>query len=286
MHKICHGHQCRLSAQNIYIHTFLFFPGLRQTSGQHPPEGGVRFLNTLTREKVPKSIKSFKTIISHVHVWNTYHSLHILHIRHPKKIIIIKILNDIFYHITSASLSWNPFIHFLHTIDIFPPPDILTGWHILWFDILCLYNTSLNQTKNRDIQHSWCHYTKLHSLPPRSVSIRLYHWPEGQGPFPHLLCGAPDTYVLKALSTPDSIPWPHVVCDTQSLDKWNIIIFYIINCPPTTPFLSFPHKCTVPEVRENATGALMKRKLSFSAINTQGGFGVKRRMALPNIAYM
>ena len=41
-------------------------------------------------------------------------------------------MNNIFYNITSASLSRNPFIHFLHTIHITTPPDIVTGWHILW----------------------------------------------------------------------------------------------------------------------------------------------------------
>ena len=108
-----------------------------------------------------------------------------------------KDMNDIFYHITSASLSWNPFIHFLHTIHSIHPPDIVTGWHILCLIyFVCTIQALIKQ--EQIYPHSWCHYTKFHSLHPRSVSIRLYHWPEGQGPFPHLLCGDPDTYVLKA----------------------------------------------------------------------------------------
>ena len=136
-------------------------------------------------------------------------------------------MNYIFYHIKGASLSWNPFIHFPHTIHSIPPPDIVTGWHIqclIYF--LCTIQALIKQEKR--YPHSWCHYTKLHSLHPRSVSIRLYHWPEGQGPFPYLLCGAPDTSVLKALSA-DSITWQNVLC----ANKWNIIIFSILNRPPT-----------------------------------------------------
>ena len=125
-----------------------------------------------------------------------------LHIRHPKK--ITKDMNDIFYHITSASLSWNPFIHLLHTLhsipspdNSIPSPDIVTGWHILCL-IYFLYNTSLNQTRTE-------------------ISTFLMSLHQALLPSP------PTAFLDHMLSVP-----------TQSLDKWNIIIFYILNCPLTT----------------------------------------------------
>ena len=123
-------------------------------------------------------------------------------------------MNDIFYHITSASLSWNPFIHFLHTLHSIPSPDIVTGWHSM-FDILSVQYKPLS-SKNR-YPHSWCHYTKLYSLHPHSVSIRLCHWPEGQGPLPPSPRWAPDTYVLKAL-------WVNLHSGTWGMARSSILL--------------------------------------------------------------
>ena len=63
--------------------------------GQPPPEGGVRFLNNFTGEKVPKSMKSLKLLFPTPSMkCISFTSLNFpehLHIRHPEKIIIIKI---------------------------------------------------------------------------------------------------------------------------------------------------------------------------------------------------
>ena len=80
-----------------------------------------------------------------------------------------KDMNYIFYHITSASLSWNPFIHFLHTIHSIPPPDIVTGWHILCL-IYFLYNTSLNQTRTEISTF----LMSLHQAPLSSTPQRVH----------------------------------------------------------------------------------------------------------------
>ena len=69
-------------------------------------------------------------------------------------------MNNIFYNITSASLSWNPFIHFLHTIHIIPAPDIVTGWHILCLIYFSCTIQVLIKQQNRS-SHSWCHYTNF-----------------------------------------------------------------------------------------------------------------------------
>ena len=108
-----------------------------------------------------------------------------LHIRHPEKITIYT--NYIFYHITSASLSWNPFIHFLHTLHSIPSPDIVTGWHILCL-IYFLYNTSLNQTRTEISTFLMSLHQALPHSPPQRVhqALSLAKWP---GTFPHPLCG-------------------------------------------------------------------------------------------------
>ena len=153
-----------------------------------------------------------------------------LHIRHPEKITIYT--NYIFYHITSASLSWNPFIHFLHTLHSIPSPDIVTGWHILCL-IYFLYNTSLNQTRTEISTFLMSLHQALLPSPPQRVhqALSLAKWP---GTLPPSSLWAPDTYVLKALWVNDPLSSPptafldHTLSvPTQSLDKWNIIIFYI-----------------------------------------------------------
>ena len=91
-------------------------------------------------------------------------------------------MNYIFYHITSASLSWNPFINFLHTIHSIPPPDIATGWHLL-----CLIYFSCTNKKwdlyIPDVITPTSRRVQLNSLRPCRVTFGLYHWPEGQWPF-------------------------------------------------------------------------------------------------------
>ena len=147
-------------------------------------------------------------------------------------------MNDIFYHITSASLSWNPFIHFLHTLHSIPSPDIVTGWHILCL-IYFLYNTSLNQTRTEISTFLMSLHQALLPSPPQRVhqALSLARWP---GTLPPSPLWAPDTYVLKALWVNDPLSSPptafldHMLSvPTQSLDKWNIIIFYILNRPLT-----------------------------------------------------
>ena len=81
-------------------------------------------------------------------------------------------MNDIFYHITSASLSWNPFIHFLHTLHSIPSPDIVTGWHILCL-IYFLYNTSLNQTRTEISTFLMSLHQAPLSSPPQRVHQAL-----------------------------------------------------------------------------------------------------------------
>ena len=62
--------------------------------------------------------------------------------------------------ILTASLSWNPFIHFLHTIHIRTPPDIVTRWHILCFIYFsCTIQVLIKQEQISP--HSWCHYTNF-----------------------------------------------------------------------------------------------------------------------------
>ena len=155
-----------------------------------------------------------------------------LHIRHPKKIIIIKIWIIYF----TISLMCQSVLKSLHTLPTYNSQYSSTRHSnrmtYSMFDIIFMYNTSLNQTRT-EIS---IFLMSLHQAPLSSPQQRVHQafsLARGPGTLPRLLCGAPDTYVLKALSTPDSIPWPRVVCATQSLDKWNIIIFYILNRPPT-----------------------------------------------------
>ena len=83
-------------------------------------------------------------------------------------------MNDIFYHITSASLSWNPFIYFLHTIHIIPPPEIVTGWHILCLIYFsCTIQVLIKQEQRSP--HSWCHYTNFQNGAAPFSSA----WPSG-----------------------------------------------------------------------------------------------------------
>ena len=143
-------------------------------------------------------------------------------------------MNDIFYHLTSASLSWNPFIYFLHTIHIIPPPDIVTGWHILCLIYFsCTIQVLIKQEQR--FPHSWCHYTNFQK--GTAPLFAPAEWPSGFiiGQRGHLL-GSLETSVLKALSTPDTHSIDHMAnsapVHTQSLDKLNII-FYILNRPHT-----------------------------------------------------
>ena len=152
-------------------------------------------------------------------------------------------MNDIFYHITSASLSWNPFIHFLNTLHSIPSPDIVTGWHILCL-IYFLYNTGLNQTRTEISTFLMSLHQALLPSPPERVHQAL-SLARGPGTLPPTPLWAPDTYVLKALWVNDPLSSPptafldHMLSvPTQSLDKWNIIIFYILNRPLTTSTLN------------------------------------------------
>ena len=89
-------------------------------------------------------------------------------------------------------------------------------------------------------------------LRPCIVTIRLYHWPEDSDPPPNI-SGPTETTGLKIFSTPDHIPlttWQIqslLSVPTQSLDKWNIIIFYILiallhscSCRPGVPGAPLP----------------------------------------------
>ena len=158
-------------------------------------------------------------------------------------------MNYIFYHITSASLSWNPFIQFLHTIRIIPPPDIVTGWHILCLIyFLCTIQALIKQEQRSP--HSWCHYTNFQKgAAPHSSSLHRDHralsLARGRGTLP------PIFGFLDAFRVNDYLLHPRqhslTTCDhllsvpTQSLNKWNIIIFYILNRPPTA-LLGVPYK--------------------------------------------
>ena len=131
------------------------------------------------------------------------------------------------------------------------------------FDILSMYNTSLNQTRT-EIS------TFLMSLHlPEGFSSTLFapaEWPSGfiigqraSNPSPETSAGSSTPFgvtrnhsgsstplgLKMTSSTPDSIPlttWqiqPLLPVSIQSLDKWNIIIFHIWNSPPTQPMRSF-----------------------------------------------
>ena len=82
------------------------------------------------------------------------------------------------------------------------------------------------------------HQALLRSPPQRvHQALSLAKWP---GTLPPSSLWAPDTYVLKALWVNDPLSSPptafldHMLSvPTQSLNKWNIIIFYILNRPLT-----------------------------------------------------
>ena len=138
-----------------------------------------------------------------------------------------KDMNDIFYNITRASLSWNPFIHFRHTIHIIPPPDIVTRWHIQCL-IYCLCTIQVLIKQQRS-PHSWCHYTNFQK-GAAPLSSPLQH----------------DHRALSLARGPVTLPpnplrgsWH--LCDEGPLwvcahpESWQMehIIFYILNRPPT-----------------------------------------------------
>ena len=168
-----------------------------------------------------------------------------LHIRHPQKIIIIKIWMIYF----SSSLSWNPFIHFLHTIHIIPPSDIVTGWPILCL-IFFLRTIQASVKQEQRSPHSWCHYTNFQkgtaplSSPLQWPSGFIIAWRPGTLPpiFGFLDAFRVNDYLLHPRQHSLTTCHPLLSIPTQSLDKWNIITFYILNHPPTTthqaPFLS------------------------------------------------
>ena len=234
-----------------YPNPFLFILSRpKATSGPHPPEGGVRFLNNLTREKVSKIYSILKTIISHAMSSMkciSFNSLNFpahLHIRHPEKITIYT--NYIFYHITSASLSWNPFIHFLHTLHSIPSPDIVTGWHILCL-IYFLYNTSLNQTRTEISTFLMSLQQALLPSPPQRVhqALSLAKWPGTLPPSSvgswHLCAEGPLSW-WSTFFTSDSLPWPHVVCAHP--ESWQMEHYYILylKSPSYTTYQKFVGK--------------------------------------------
>ena len=129
-------------------------------------------------------------------------------------------MNYIFYHITSASLSWNPFIHFLHTIHIIPPPDIVTGWHILCLIyFLCTIQALIKQEQRSP--HSWCHYTNFQKgAAPLSSPLQRDHQAlslaRGPGTLPpNPLRGSWHLCAEGPLHPRHTFHWPHctpVVC--------------------------------------------------------------------------
>ena len=112
------------------------------------------------------------------------------------------------------------------------------------FDIPFIYNTSLNQTR-KEIS---TFLMSLHQLPEGCISTLFApaEWPwssiigqRASGPSPPSVASLTPLGLKITSSTPESIPlttWqiqPLLPVPTQSLDKWNIIIFYILNRPPT-----------------------------------------------------
>ena len=203
-----HGHQYKPSAKTIQIHSSLFCPGLRQpVAHTHLREGSDFWIIWIIISHAMSSIKyiSFNSLNFPAHV----------HIRHPKK-IIPKDMNDIFYHITSATSPWNPFIHFLHTLHSIPSPDIVTGWHMLCL-IYFLCNTSLNQTRTEIPTLLMSLHQALLPSPPQRVHQAL-SLARGPGTLPPSPLWAPDTYVLKALWVNDPLSSPptafldHMLC--------------------------------------------------------------------------
>ena len=204
-------------------------------------------------------------------------------------------MNYILYHITSTSLSWNPFIHFSHTIHIIPPPDIATGWHILCLIYFsCTIQVLIKQAQRSP--HSWCHYTNFQegaaplssppqrdhralslargpwsSTPLRPLELNLLHPPSA---------GSSTPLGLKITSsTPDSIPlttWqiqPLLPVPTQSLDNWSIIIFYIrspsYSSQDSQPASSYSSQDSQPASHSPLTSPTLPRLIKFfGAIKT------------------
>ena len=167
-------------------------------------------------------------------------------------------MNDIFYHITSASLSWNPFIHFLHTIQIIPPPDIVTGLHILCLIYFSCTIQSLIKQEQRS-PHSWCHYTNFQkgAAPPSSPlqrDHRALSLARGPGTPPPIFGFLNAFWVNDHLLHPRQhslATWPPVVCAvfislSLSLCSVNVSLsagfFFLVSLPffPPIYFFLFP----------------------------------------------
>ena len=135
-------------------------------------------------------------------------------------------MNYIFYHITSASLPWNPFIHFLHTIHIIPPPDIVTGWHILCLIyFLCTIQALIKQEQRSP--HSWflsLHQARLSS--PLQRDHQALSLARGPGTLPTSPDSLTPSGLLITSFTTDSIPWLHAICDHP--ESWQMEHYYIL----------------------------------------------------------
>ena len=144
-------------------------------------------------------------------------------------------MNNVFYNITSGSLSWNPFIHFLHTIHITTPPPDSNRMTYSMFHILFIYNTARTEIST--------FLMSLHQLP-EGCSFTLFtpaEWPSGfiigQRTVTFPPTSASSSTPLGPLETtsppPTAFHWPHgkfspfLPLPIQSLEKWNIIIFEI-----------------------------------------------------------
>ena len=68
---------------------------------------------------------------------------------------------------------------------------------------------------------------QLHSLHPRSVTIRLYHWLDGQGPFPPPppIFGFLDTFWVNDPLMHSLTTWPPVCTHPES---WQMDHYYIL----------------------------------------------------------
>ena len=154
-------------------------------------------------------------------------------------------MNYIFYHITSASLSWNPFIHFSTYNSHYSSTRHSNRMTYSLFDILFMYNTSLNQTRTEISTF----LMSLHQLP-EGCSSTLFTpaaWPSGfiigqraRDPSPPSSGSSTPSGLMITSSTPDSIPWPHgtpVVCTHP--ESWQMEHYYILY------FKSPSYNCTV-----------------------------------------
>ena len=133
---------------------------------------------------------------------------------------INKDMNDIFYNITSASLSWNPHILLTYNSHYY---SIRHSNRITYsmFDILFMYNTSLNQTR-KEIS---TFLMSLHQLP-EGCSSTLFspaEWPSGfiigqraSDPFPETSAGSStplgvtrNHWAEDLLHPRHTFHWPH-----------------------------------------------------------------------------